>query len=428
MFMVAVLSPPVGAAVPKVLVPVLDDQTFMVIRLDVTTAKIDALADEILNMIQNHVGDAGVAAFKDDVGGMRTDLSQMLASFQDVGGQEVYFVWSQYDFPMPFIAVPVNSAGKAQKLIEYLKEVTGTPAELLSSDLIVAGEPHMLARIKQVSLQSGLPIESAFTSAGTADCELLLAPNAGQRRIITEMLPAVPLASGNIPTQSLIENLHWGLIQFNTPPQMSLRMTLASQDATQAQSLQTAIKETCVTIGQHPGVKEWMPRVDGVLNSLIPQRDGSRLVMEMDREDTDKVMREFIAPSLLEIRRKATRLTCGTNMSGLGKAMLIYANDYEDELPLKWDDFKLVEMTDKGMVCPAVKIKGSFIYRGAGLTCAAPVDMVIIHDKKGNHREGRNVLFLDSRVEWLSEDRFQDYIRKDNQWRREHDMPEIPPQ
>jgi hypothetical protein len=32
-------------------------------------------------------------------------------------------------------------------------------------------------------------------------------------------------------------------------------------------------------------------------------------------------------------RSLAFRMTCGTNLSGIGKAMLIYANDYQDELP-----------------------------------------------------------------------------------------------
>jgi len=32
-------------------------------------------------------------------------------------------------------------------------------------------------------------------------------------------------------------------------------------------------------------------------------------------------------------RSVAFRMVCGTNLSGIGKAMLIYANDYEDELP-----------------------------------------------------------------------------------------------
>ena len=38
-------------------------------------------------------------------------------------------------------------------------------------------------------------------------------------------------------------------------------------------------------------------------------------------------------PALTGFRSKAFRMTCGTNLSRMGKAMLIYANDYEDELP-----------------------------------------------------------------------------------------------
>ncbi len=38
-------------------------------------------------------------------------------------------------------------------------------------------------------------------------------------------------------------------------------------------------------------------------------------------------------PVLSRTRCTAFRMTCGTNLSGIGKAMLIYANDYEDELP-----------------------------------------------------------------------------------------------
>ena len=41
----------------------------------------------------------------------------------------------------------------------------------------------------------------------------------------------------------------------------------------------------------------------------------------------------ILMPALARVRQLAFRLTCGTNLSGIGKAMLIYANDYEDELP-----------------------------------------------------------------------------------------------
>jgi prepilin-type N-terminal cleavage/methylation domain-containing protein len=41
----------------------------------------------------------------------------------------------------------------------------------------------------------------------------------------------------------------------------------------------------------------------------------------------------ILMPALARVRQVAFRMVCGTNLSGIGKAMLIYANDYEDELP-----------------------------------------------------------------------------------------------
>ncbi len=41
----------------------------------------------------------------------------------------------------------------------------------------------------------------------------------------------------------------------------------------------------------------------------------------------------ILMPALSRVRQIAFRMVCGTNLSGIGKAMLIYANDYNDELP-----------------------------------------------------------------------------------------------
>jgi len=41
----------------------------------------------------------------------------------------------------------------------------------------------------------------------------------------------------------------------------------------------------------------------------------------------------ILMPALARVRAVAYRMVCGANLSGIGKAMLIYANDYEDELP-----------------------------------------------------------------------------------------------
>lgn len=41
----------------------------------------------------------------------------------------------------------------------------------------------------------------------------------------------------------------------------------------------------------------------------------------------------ILMPALARTRQKAFRMACVTNLSGIGKAMQIYANDYEDEFP-----------------------------------------------------------------------------------------------
>jgi len=41
----------------------------------------------------------------------------------------------------------------------------------------------------------------------------------------------------------------------------------------------------------------------------------------------------ILMPALARVRQIAYRMVCGTNLSGIGKAMVIYANDYDDELP-----------------------------------------------------------------------------------------------
>ena len=41
----------------------------------------------------------------------------------------------------------------------------------------------------------------------------------------------------------------------------------------------------------------------------------------------------ILMPALSKVRQIAHRLVCGTNLSGIGKAMMVYANEYDDEFP-----------------------------------------------------------------------------------------------
>jgi len=242
------------------------------------------------------------------------------------------------------------------------------------------------------------------------------------------MLPQIPLGSGSIPAGRLVDTLEWAALDLQAPPQTSLNVTTHSPNETGAQQLNTGIQEVYVLIKQMPQVRDTIPGIDALFRHLTPTQQGRQLALKVDETTTEAIMKEALAALLVSIRRKTTQFACGTNVSGLGKAILIYANDHEDKLPLKLEDLREVEMTEKGMICPAVKTRDSYVYRGKGLNTSHSPDMIVLYDKKENH-EGtghRNVLFLDSHVEWVPEERFQELIRQDNAYRRKKGLPELP--
>jgi prepilin-type processing-associated H-X9-DG protein len=130
-----------------------------------------------------------------------------------------------------------------------------------------------------------------------------------------------------------------------------------------------------------------------------------------------------LMPALARTKQLAYRMTCATHLSGLGKAMLIYANDYDDKFPTasNWCDL----LMDKAAV-PA----GFFQCNGAGagqchfaineavteLGADAPPDMVLLFETQAgwnqvggldiltteHHQDdGCNVLFVDSHVKYV---------------------------
>ena len=137
----------------------------------------------------------------------------------------------------------------------------------------------------------------------------------------------------------------------------------------------------------------------------------------------------ILLPALARVRHMSYRMVCGANMAALGKAMLVYANDYDDKFPTssKWCDLLIeyAEVDERMFRCRAARC-----YKGvSGKICSyamnknleelganAPPDMVLLFETgpgwnqsggpeiltTDNHRrEGCNVLFVDSHVQFV---------------------------
>jgi prepilin-type processing-associated H-X9-DG protein len=143
------------------------------------------------------------------------------------------------------------------------------------------------------------------------------------------------------------------------------------------------------------------------------------------------VMVSIMLPAMSRARELAKRVQCTNQLRGIGNAIAMYNNDFEDKNPKTFQE--LIEFEDlapKWLICPSSDDEigqCSYIYRGADLTGLVDSQMVVAYDKYDNHDgEARNVLFAGGHVERYDEEGFQKLIRKDNELRRKMGLPEKP--
>lgn len=135
------------------------------------------------------------------------------------------------------------------------------------------------------------------------------------------------------------------------------------------------------------------------------------------------LMLGIMMPALVRTQQIAYRMVCGTNLSALGKYMLLYAGDYDEQYPTpsKWCDLleEYAEIDRETFRCKGAP-EGPCNYamninvEKLGKSC--PPDMVLAFEARpgwnqaggpeilttGNHQnEGCNILFADLHVEFV---------------------------
>jgi prepilin-type processing-associated H-X9-DG protein len=131
----------------------------------------------------------------------------------------------------------------------------------------------------------------------------------------------------------------------------------------------------------------------------------------------------ILMPALARTRQIAFRMVCGTNLSGLSKAMMIYANDYDDQYPTpeKWCDLLIeyCEVAPQSFICKGAP-EGPSNYalneNIAQLGISTQLDIVLLFETHpgwnqvggpdilttDNHQgDGCNVAFVDGHVEFV---------------------------
>ncbi|MHC4242483.1 MAG: DUF1559 family PulG-like putative transporter [Planctomycetota bacterium] len=416
----------------QVLGPCIDDQTFAVAHLDLEKLDLDAYVDKVLSLV------AGPDTAKQEPDDLKNFQAMAGARFNELlkaGCRDIFLVFSMNDFPFFFVAVPIHSTSDQNRLRQQVQKITkdfnvGEIELHVSDGLILVGLKRTIARLKTVSPVRSQALAAGFEACANKTAQVVLFPSSDQRRILAEMLPEIPSESGNIKFTTLSKDLEWAALGLDGPPSISLNLTIQSANTDGADRMLTFIKNLYALAGHYNEARPLIPELDQVLKWLTPRKHGKRLLLEIDSTTADTIINDFVAPSMVKARVQARRAACKSNLKIIGMALLMYSNDNKDKFPADLETLvtKTYLRENKMLICPADKLRDSYIYRGASMTVADTPWIITVYEKSGNHEGGRNVLFMDGSAEWVSEERFQELIKKDNEYRRKKGFVVLPAQ
>jgi type II secretory pathway pseudopilin PulG len=116
--------------------------------------------------------------------------------------------------------------------------------------------------------------------------------------------------------------------------------------------------------------------------------------------------------------------SCQDNLRMIGTALMQYASDHNGLLPIGPEWYKALNYEylrrHNALLCPARMAVGraseattDYVYNPNRVSTKEPSDYPLLWDKKTAHEmPGRNVLFVDGNIRWLSEDEFQKLLAR----------------
>ena len=156
-----------------------------------------------------------------------------------------------------------------------------------------------------------------------------------------------------------------------------------------------------------------MPQMDIPTKSNIAfagKAGGGKLTFEiaLPKQHLTEIM-AAVQPALAKSRDQAKQAFSAANLQGIGKACLIYANDYEDKFPPNLQELvEKVELSPRTLESPnkPMGFEGpSYIYV-SGQTIKMDPGNILVYENPAFCSDMINVLFLDAHVEAMKPDEF----------------------
>jgi hypothetical protein len=314
--------------------PFVDDQTFLIGRLDVQKLQLADLQARLTAIIEKITGDSNAAQ---NMAPVAAQAQQLRTAFLDAGGQNVFVLASTSDIPAqpPFFVVTSSDPGKLDAVQSFVRQLTGGSSEKFEirkhgDRALLVGQPPTLDRLAALRTTPRAEVTAAANAVADAPVQLLITPSADQHRVVKETTPSLPKPWDNLTGQVLSDGLQWGVLTVDTTPTLRVCLVVESKDSPSAEQLKDVVAASLDSLAQLPIVQQAVPQAGELLRLLTPTVQDKRLTVTVteDTETLQSVAKPLVA-AITAARQNARQMQSMNNLKQIGLAMHVYHDKYK---------------------------------------------------------------------------------------------------
>lgn len=274
-------TPAARSAEAVAVAPFLDEQAVVVVHADLAKISLASAVEYFQTRLNHPVDKTFLAAAR--------QWDDALQASARAGGKDVYAVCSLADLNFPaeqlplFVLVPLGPGSDEAALRKAWKTIAENRrcvVERLSNVLFVGPEP-IRQRLQHVRPDARPELAAAFAATGDAAVQVVLTLPSYTRRVVEELMPAIPAPLGGGSSRVVLNGLQWAALGADLGAHPAARLTIQSADPAAAAALQAKCREWLPRIAELPDAQPSAAAVKELAELLVPQASGDRLQLEL---------------------------------------------------------------------------------------------------------------------------------------------------
>jgi len=265
-----------------------------------------------------------------DVDELRRAAEGAADKLRKVGVKEIFVVLSSGDLPHGSPALVVTApAGTDPRAVA---DALGIPKPAPDSGRVIEtrnGAIYIGPGAAHPRADIGAPVREELAeafAAADAPVQLVLAPSEDHHRALRETLPDLPPDFGGVTGEQLAAGLRWAALGVSFEPKLSARLVVQSESEQAAESLLATLTAGLRRLSTAPEVLRQFPLMPMLVGSLLPKREGDRLVLTADEaiDAAGKIFGGLAATA----RAGAGKAQAMNNLKQLGLAFHNFADNW----------------------------------------------------------------------------------------------------